>query len=444
MPRTPERDDLGYGTRFGRVLNQFAPNLGDHGRVMAALLSPRRLVDLTLVSTEAREAREDPAPDGDGPPALPWLLVALFGALATALVGWVVVTGFAVVGWLAADRGTVGDAFATGTQLWLLGSGAGARLGGMTLTLTPLGLSLLYAYLLSRFAGFAVRHSEWHQAQTDQARTVLGIVTVTTAGYLAPVVSATLLTGRPGQAVRGLGGAVAIGLIGSAWGSLAGSGYRPTDRWPAWARPVPRAVLAGVAVLLLAGSVLLLATLVTHVDRIRGLTDSLGAGVVGGIALLALQLAYLPNAVVWSATYGLGAGFSLGSGSVVSPTGTSLGIVPGVPILGALPATGPASSSMLGWLGAGVVAGGVAALVVLRARREARVDEACLVGGLAGALAGLAFTAVAWASTGSLGSHRLVGLGPRLLPTLVASITTLGLAAMIVGLVTGLLRLRRR
>ena len=50
-------------------------------------------------------------------------------------------------------------------------------------------------------------------------------------------------------------------------------------------------------------------------------------------------------------------------------------------------------------------------------------------------LAGLVFVGLAWAAGGDLGTVRLAGLGPRLLPLLVMAVTTLGLAGMITGLV---------
>ena len=53
------------------------------------------------------------------------------------------------------------------------------------------------------------------------------------------------------------------------------------------------------------------------------------------IALLLAQLALVPNALVWAASYALGAGFVMGAGSVVAPAGTELGMLPGLPLLGA-------------------------------------------------------------------------------------------------------------
>src|SRR5205823_6403336 len=163
------------------------------------------------------------------------------------------------------------------------------------------------------------------------------------------------------------------------------------------------------------------------------LTQDLQPGVAGNIALVLLQLAFAPNAIVWSGSYALGAGFAVGPGSAVAPAGTQLGILPGLPMLGALPATGAGRPEHLLLLVAGALAGAVAAWIVVRRRPAARFDEASLVGGLAGLIGGLVFAGLGRATSGDLGSLRLAGLGPQLLPLAIMAATTMGLSGMIVG-----------
>src|SRR6478736_3827991 len=81
--------------------------------------------------------------------------------------------------------------------------------------------------------------------------------------------------------------------------------------------------------------------LAEHLSRVAALHEALQPGIAGGIAVLLLQMGFAPNALVWSASYALGSGFSLGAGSVVAPAATELGILPGIPLLGALPSPGP-------------------------------------------------------------------------------------------------------
>jgi hypothetical protein len=258
------------------------------------------------------------------------------------------------------------------------------------------------------------------------------------------VLVAAALLGRldaaPGHLLTVLGALLAAAMYGA--GRALGTSW--TDSWPRWARAVPRAVLASQLVLLAAGASVLVTGLARHLDRVTALHEGLAPGVAGAIALLVAQLALVPNAIVWSASYALGGGFTLGNGSLVSPSSTDLGVVPGLPLLGALPAEGPGPAAALWWLAAGVLAGVVAAWLVVRARPEARFDETSLVGGLAGVTGGLVFVAVGWATGGDLGTVRLTGLGPLLLPLLVMGVTTLGLAGMVTGLLLGLWRRFRR
>ncbi|HEY5822207.1 MAG TPA: DUF6350 family protein [Propionibacteriaceae bacterium] len=418
---------------------------------MASLLSPRR-PDTRRPDPEGRERgglrlrvtrlveRKAPRSDGDlASPPLPWPLVAVVGGLATAAISWVAWVGIAVLGWVSAEPGTFAGATLTGTDLWLLSNGVSARIGSIAVTLVPWGATAVAAFVLSRFAAFAAR-----QVRPEQTAGPGVISVASLSGYLLPVLVVAVLRGEPWQAPAHWGAVIVILAAAAAWGSSRALGQALLPSWPAWARAVPRAVVGTQVVMLAAGAAVVASGLWLHQDRVVALNEALDPGVAGGIALLVGQLAFAPNLCVWAASYALGAGFTLGNGSVVAPAGSEMGIVPGIPVFGALPAAGPGGTLLLWWLAAGVLAGVVAALLVVRARPDARFDETSLVGGLAGLVGGLTFVGLAWAASGDLGALRLAGLGPRLLPVLVMSVTTMGLAGMITGLLMGLLRLRRR
>jgi hypothetical protein len=402
---------------------------------MASLLSPRR--SDPAIALHAAEARTEVLSLDGALTELPrqiWWVAAVAGAWLTALSGWIVATGLTVLGWLATEVGTLSGAMDTGSRLWLLTNGAGARLGSTPVTLVPWGATLGTAYLISRLAGFAASHT-----RGTPGRGVAAVSAVMTLAYAAPVALAALVTGGSQPSLRGLVPMAAVLLLAAAWGSSRRLAWQPTQSWPDWCRQLPRAVLGAQLVMVAAGVAALVAGMVTHLDRVAALTQALHAGVLGSVLLWLAQLTFLPNVVVWAASYILGAGFSLGQGSVVSLTSSEHGLLPSVPLLGALPTAGAGSSAQLWWLAAGVLAGGLAGWLALRGRPAARFDQTALVGGFAGLLAGLVFVAVAWASGGDLGGARLAGLGPRLLPLLTLAGTTLGLAGMLVGLVRGLL-----
>jgi hypothetical protein len=407
---------------------------------MASLLSPRRtdptIVLRTTVAQSERAPLDSEEPDA---PRVAWWLVALGGAWSAVLCGWVIVAGVTVLGWLAADTQTFAGALRVGTQLWLLANGVGVRLGSTVVTLVPWGATLAMCFLVSRFAGAAARQ---HRGRPLVG--ALGVTAVVVAAYAVPVAVTALLTGVPRPDVRALVGVSAALLLAAWWGSIRSLGYRPTGTWPAWCQALPRAVTAAQLAMLLTGAAALVTGLVVHLNRVLALTESLQTGVVGGIALWLVQLAFVPGGVVWAGSYTLGAGFSLGQGSVVALAATEHGLLPSVPLLGALPGAGAGQVTHLWWLVGGAVAGASAAWVMVRARPTARFDETSLVGALAGVLGGLVFVVLAWASGGDLGSSRLAGLGPRLLPLLMLSVTTMGLAGMFTGLVLGLLRLASR
>ena len=407
---------------------------------MASLLSPRRTdPDIVLQATVPTRPDAGGHPPTATGPRLGWGVVAVTSGLLCALTGWLLVAGLAVVGWLAAEPGSLIGALVVGSRLWLAGHGVGVDLGGLRLTLVLWGIPALLAFLLSRAASYAAR-----SARPSQRPRATSVALVLVGAYAAPVLVAAVLLGRVGAAPGHLA-AVLVALLGAA---LYGAGRALqtswTGSWPRWARAVPRAVLASQLVLLLAGASVLVTGLVRQLDRVTALHEALNPGLAGGIALLAAQLVLVPNAVVWSACYALGGGFTLGNGSLVSPSSTDLGVVPGLPLLGALPAEGPGPAGALWWLASGVLAGVVAAWLVVRARPDARFDEMSLVGGLSGVTGGLVFVVLGWASAGDLGTVRLTGLGPLLLPLLVMAVTTLGLAGMVTGLLLGLWRRFRR
>lgn len=403
---------------------------------MASLLSPRRnRGDIDLSATEPTVALSV-AENSDLPTAA-WIALAAGAGLLALLSGWVLVTGLVVLGWLAAEPGTLGQAVAVGTRLWLLANGGGVDLGSASVTLIPWGVTLLVAWLVSRAAGFAARHGE-----AGSATVIPMVCIVVTVSYLLPLLVIGLLVGGPMSALRS--GMVMLVVVGasSAWGCCQAREAWPTRSWPVWSRAVPRAIIASVLFMLAGGAAVLVTGLALNLDRVTRLLESLDTGVVGGVVLLLAQLAYAPNVIVWAGSYALGAGFSLGAGSVISPATTELGVLPSIPMLAAVPDAGPGGVSHLWWLALGVASGAVAATLVVLAQPSARFDETSLVGGLSGVLAGVAFTGAAWLSSGNLGGDLLAGVGPRLTPVLVMAVTTMGLSGAICGLVLGLWRRR--
>ncbi|MCM3505660.1 DUF6350 family protein [Curtobacterium sp. ODYSSEY 48 V2] len=224
------------------------------------------------------------------------------------------------------------------------------------------------------------------------------------------------------------------------------------DRIPALWRTVAgfafRAGTAVTAVVVAAAGVVVAFLLVTSFAEVIALYERSHAGVIGGIALTVGQLAFLPDFVGWAVAWLVGPGFAIGTGSSVSPVGTSLGPIPGVPVFGALPASGH-TFGLLGVLVpvvAGFVVGGLMRPALVRALGD---DDSPLRRALAGVATGVVagvLTGVATGLTaGSLGPGRLAEAGPDgLLVGLLAALEVGLPAAVALAVGSDLVRLPER
>lgn len=391
-------------------------------------------------ATRLRVTRPDPEPDQEHPLKrwLPWQVAAALAGLAAAAAGWLLATAIAGVGWVSAPVG--GFPVQLGTQFWLLANGAGGVIDGVLVTLTPLGFTGLMVLILHWLTGWAARIAQPDGKDDPPLAALLGPAGIAAAGYLVPLLTVAGALGSQEQLIRAAIAGTVIAAIGALWGAYAGASQLPWRGWPRWLRAVPRAVLASLLVLTAAASAVLTYAVVEGGARMIGLADHLHLGWVGNLVMLLVQLAYLPNLLLWAVSYVLGAGFTLGDGSLVSPAATQLGLMPGIPVLAVVPEAGTQTVAPWLWLLVGVLAGAVAAGWVVQARPRARFDETALAGGLAGVGAAAVLLLFAWLSTGNLGTGRLVDLGPRLIELALLAPGVLGLSGVAVGLVWGLVR----
>ncbi|ROR53811.1 hypothetical protein EDD41_0984 [Luteococcus japonicus] len=384
---------------------------------------------------------------GDGVPVvslMPWPVLTALAAVVTVVAGLVPPIALASVGWAQAPDIGFWSMIALGTRGWLLAHGAGVPIASGTLTIVPLGVTALALLTGSGVAGLAAAQARQEAAielsQRERRALALRVGGVFAAAYVVCILFASALTDTANQTGRALLGGLLVGLVSGVVGAGRAVDWHPTAWWPEWAKAVPRAVLAALSVMIATGAVVGLVALLRQRHHVMALHEALVPGTAGGIVLLLLQLAWLPNLVLWCGSWALGAGFSMGTGSLVSPAHNLTGMLPAIPVLGAIGPNGPGPRPTLLWLLSGVLAGGIAAAVVVRSRRAARFDETALVGGLAGVLAGLSFWLLALTSNGNLGGARLVGVGARLLPLLVMAPTVMGISGLTTGLALGWIR----
>ncbi|MET0813079.1 MAG: DUF6350 family protein [Microbacterium sp.] len=161
----------------------------------------------------------------------------------------------------------------------------------------------------------------------------------------------------------------------------------------AWA-DVPALVARGTAVVVVAlaglAALLTAVALIGRGGEVIALFESAHVDALGATLLTIGQLAYLPTVVVWALSFLAGPGFLIGAGTTVSPAGTQVGVLPGIPVLGIVPESLSPWMLLLALLpvAAGAFAGWIArsrlVFRVAAAPEEEAADDA-----RTGALAGL-------------------------------------------------------
>ncbi|WP_435827708.1 cell division protein PerM [Nonomuraea dietziae] len=396
---------------------------------MTALLDQLRTAPRTVLSKISGDDDETRRP-------LP--VSGMLAAAATLGVGLAVLITLTLVGWIAAPRGALGaglpGVFRTAAQIWLAAHHAGFSWPGGQLGLLPLGLMVLPAVLLYRAARWMARDADLRlrlparlpknsPKEQANARRRAQLVLVAQAG-ISLAAPYALLAGLIALVARN---EITQPFIGEALLShfvlafLAGvlATARTIGSWRSMLRLLPervRAVTVGtavaVALLLVAGLMLVLVAVVVNFGQVRELTDGLAPGFVGGLLLLLVQGLYLLNAVIWGMSYIAGPGFAVGTGTLVAPTGVQLGYVPTLPLLGALPDSGPVPALMMAVIALPFAAGAAAGVVVVRIAPSPSYEAAPLWGFVTGVTTGLAAGLLAALSGGSIGGARLAAVGP--------------------------------
>jgi hypothetical protein len=389
-----------------------------------------------------------------GPPAAPrggrpLLVTGAVAACAVTVTGLAIILPLVLAGWIAARHAGLGlpGVLRTATGLWLAAHHVAFALPRAgRVGMLPLGLVLIPGCLLWQAGRWLVR-----RGQVTSLREV-GYAALAVAAPYAVLSGALALACQSPLAVPSLPEAVAGGFTIAlcAAGLGAARALAPWRTLAGLLPPRPRSVVLGtagsLALLGVAGSVMAGASLAAHLPEFRVLTDSLGAGPVGTVLLLLVQLAYLPNAVVWAVCFSLGPGFAVGTSTVVAPTGAALGPLPAFPLLAALPAG--AHLSVPGWASAAVLAvpylaGAFGGVVLVRAAVVPAIEVAPLWGFVSGVATGCVIAALAVFAGGPLGNGRLAAVGPSGWQSGLVSVLEVGVAAAVAAGLANLLRLRR-
>ncbi len=354
-------------------------------------------------------------------------------AVAVGASGLILAAGLALVLWAVtpSSGADVGIALQGGVVAFAAANLMPVLIGGITLTLPPLLLTLAIAALL---AATARRGRFLPQGRYQETVSIL----VTTVVYGIVVAAACRGLGPP-EAVpaRWVWTAPALAFVATALGML-----RPGSAWhgwwietaPGWARVGVRGGGIGVGVLIAGGGIALSVGLVAHFGSAVGVAALAAPSWLDGLGLAMLGMAYVPNAVIAAAGYVAGVGFEMGAGTY-SPFGTTIVDLPAVPLLAAAPDQAGRSWIGLAFLVVPAIAGYLIARPAIKhlSTRSDRVVASAVAAALTGGL----LAAVAAIARGGVGDGRwsAFGVPPALLGAIVA--VEVGAIALLVAGLTG-------
>ncbi len=383
------------------------------------------------------------------PSAVGWWRGGIVGVV-TGLGSALLVVAPVVLAWLVEPlaTGTVGQAVGTGSALWLLVSGAHLVAGEVTFSVVPLlgwGVLVGAAWCGAREAMVDVS-TDGEYWRGLLPRSLAAALAAWWAGYALVVGAAVVVAGGGPFRIAPLSLAVPLLVLPAVATALALRRVARDD--PDVVGPrlgfawVPDVVLRGLrpglfgaGVLLLVGALAVVGAVALAWGEVSTISREVGAAGLGGVVLVAVQVASLPNLALWVVSFLAGPGFRVVEGGTVTWSGADSGLMPMAPVLAALP-----QPQAFPWFTAlsGLVVVVVGGLVARRALAQvARLSR--LRTKLGVALAGCVTTAVVLCALdvlggGSLGQFRLSGVGAPALRLFVALVAELWVGALVVVL----------
>ncbi|MBK3558413.1 hypothetical protein JHN55_18120 [Streptomyces sp. MBT56] len=267
-----------------------------------------------------------------------------------------------------------------------------------------------------------------------------GAFCAVTAGYLLVVAGAAAyarggpLHPDPDTLAFPVAGLVAGAAAAGVW-TAAGRPFGPAPSWSPLAvqeavartlfrrraEAAFRSAAAGLTMLLGGGALLVAVALGRNAGAAQDAFLGLAGDWSGRVAVLLLAAALVPNAALWGAAYGLGPGFSLGTGATATPLGLDgTPALPRFPLLAAVPDQG--AGALPNWAALAVPVAAALAVAWFVVRRAAPADapparawsprETVLVTLLAALGCGVGTALLTAVAGGPIGSGALSVFGP--------------------------------
>jgi hypothetical protein len=390
------------------------------------------------------------------PTARPLAVSGIVAAVWCAGLGLTTLTTITLIGWIAAPRTALGTGlpgvFRTAVNFWLVAHHAGFSVPHGRVGLLPLGLTVLPGALLFRGGGWITRTGRVrgrYRIGVVHAALALAVPYAAVAFLLALAARSSVVTPSAWQALLACFLlALVAGALGAARALVASTTTRPP--WtaifmllPHRARSLAAGVTGALAVLLGSGLLIFLVSLLFHLSELTDIYEVLGTGIVGGVLLTIVSIAYLPNAAIWAVSYAVGPGFAVGAGTSVAPSGVFIGMIPSFPPFAALPSPGPAPLVSLLALVVPFAAGVAGGVLTVRSLPTAVGEAAPLWGFVCGVLTGGILAFLAALSGGPVGGARMAVMGPSAWQTGLMAVLEVGVSAAIAAWATNWILLRR-
>ena len=299
--------------------------------------------------------------------------------------------------------GVVTDALRGGIWIWL-----GVHHITFSLALPPSGLpgslsfiplgALLFPIIVFRGSLRRLRY-ELKGAQLRQSIFALGI------SYLLILIALSLASGNFSVSPRWYLAPISVVVL---LGIASLSQLQQLSNSNSYFDQVLRILLIVIGMLLGISLLFFSISLALHFSVLSNLITVLQPGIFGGILLLILVIATIPNMAVSSLSYLLGPGFAIGSGTLINPAVHRIGEIPAFPLLAAIP------TNTNKFLFIGVLLGiGAGFTIAFLMQKTERADD-LLALPIVIVISAVFLAAINFLSNGTLLGERLSVIGPSL------------------------------